>query len=87
MSDQRIMDILLEIHGDIGQLKGTTTAFAAGLAKHVADDEAMAADIKQLQLTQASNKGAARVWTLVGSGIGAALGSAVAVAAAWLGKH
>jgi gas vesicle protein len=87
MSDP-ILQLLMDIKGDVGELKASTQTFADGLKKHIEDDEKLAEDVKTLQLTQAANKGAARVWTLVGSGIGAAVGSAAAIAAAWIqAKH
>lgn len=66
------------IRESIGGLKASVDLSLKGLENH-------SGRISALEKGAASQKGAAKVWTLVGSGIGAAVGGAAAIFAAWLG--
>lgn len=75
-----LLGILVTIKGDVGGLQASTDLQLRALTLHNTR-------IALLEESSAKNKGAAKVWALVGSGIGAALGGAVAIITAWIGKH
>ena len=72
-----LYSVLLGIKEDIGGIKATAGLQLEGLKNH-------GARLVVLEDGAARQKGAAKVWTLVGSIAGATLGSAVAIAAAWM---
>lgn len=73
-------DILFEIQRSLGRIEQKIDGHATSLTQHVADDKVVARAlferIETLQLTQASQKGASRVWSAVGAVGGALLGAA-----------
>lgn len=75
-----LYDVLLVIKEDIGGLKKTTELQLDGLKAH-------SARITVLEDGAARNKGAAKVWTLVGSAVGALVGATSAIAAAFMKQH
>lgn len=77
VSNADIYSVLLGIKEDIGGLKNSADTHFEALKNH-------GNRINLLEEGAARQKGAAKVWTLVGSTIGAALGAGVAVATAWI---
>ena len=74
-----LYSVLLDIKGDIGGLKATSKLQLEGLKSH-------GARLKVLEDGAARQKGAAKVWALVGSALGAAIGGTAAILTAWM-KH
>lgn len=72
--------VLMTIKEDIGGLKATTEVQLKGLENH-------GSRLVALEARANNQKGSAKVWTLVGSSIGAILGGASAILAAWWQKH
>lgn len=71
--------VLLGIKEDLGGLKTSSGLQLQALQNHNGR-------IGVLEAGAARQKGAAKVWTLVGSGLGAAVGGAGAILAAWWHK-
>jgi hypothetical protein len=73
-------EILFEIQRSLGRIEAKIDGNAATLTQHVADDKVVARAlferIETLQLDHARQKGAARVWGMVGAIGGALLGAA-----------
>jgi hypothetical protein len=84
VSNSDLMTVLLDIKQDIGSLQTKAEGHTQWMAKHVADDALMCADIRAIQITQASQRGAAKVWNMLGAAIGTVLG---AVAGYMGGRH
>lgn len=89
MMDTNLAQALGEIQRSLGSIEGKLDGHMTAFKQHVADDAAMAADIKKLQLDQARTKGVmssiSAASTFVGSIIGAALGI---IGDRWLmGRH
>lgn len=84
---QTIMEVLLEIKGNVGELKGTTKALSDNLVTHIAETVQIKKDVIDLQLTQASERGARRTWVAVGSGIGVLVGAAAEAVAGYFGHR
>lgn len=88
-SNDQIYDLLCRIHGDIGELKGTTAGFKASLEAHIEDDKRVIravydtqispviTDVKNLQLAQAKQQGRTKVWGLVATTAASIVGGAV----------
>lgn len=73
--------VLLDIKEDIGGLKSSTSTQLETIRNH-------SERISTLEDGAAKARGAAKVWALVGSGVGALVGGLGAAAATWLpGKH
>lgn len=70
-------DFKVTVATALGRIEQKIDGHAAQLAKHVADDAVMAADIKTLQITQAKQRGfltaISGVGTLIGAGVGYAI--------------
>jgi hypothetical protein len=81
---QEIMDVLNKISGDIGELKGSTKALVLNLEKHIKDDDAVEVRVRAVEITQAKQRGSARVWGVVSNAGSAILGAA---AAYWGSRH
>jgi arginine/lysine/ornithine decarboxylase len=76
-----LYNVLLDIKEDIGGLKTSASLQLEGLKNH-------SGRIIALEDGAARQKGAAKVWTLVGSATGAIAGAVAAVFAAWVqAKH
>lgn len=72
-----LMDVLMSISKDFGELKNQTATTAAALKQHVEDDKAMLASIQTLQLTGAKQKGFLTALASFGGILGAGLGYVV----------
>ncbi len=74
MSDE----ILMDIQRTLGRIEQKIDGHVTSFTQHVADDKVVARAlferIEPLQLEQARQKGAAKVWSLVGAAGGALLG-------------
>jgi hypothetical protein len=68
----------MDIQRTLGRIEQKIDGHVTSFAQHVADDQRIAKAlferIEPLQLEQARQKGAARVWSLVGAAGGAILG-------------
>lgn len=80
-----LMEVLLELKGDIGGLKASSAGHSAWMAKHVEDDALMAADIKKLQLAHARQRGFLTAVTGIASAVGA--GVVTFLSKTFLGHH
>lgn len=77
VSNADIYGALMGIKEDIGGLKANATLQLEGLKSH-------ATRITALEDGAARQKGAAKVWTMVGSAVGAAIGMIGGIVAAWV---
>ena len=85
-TNEQIYDLLCRIHGDIGELKGTTAAFKGALESHIEDDKRtiravydtqispLADKVGEMQLAQAKQKGATKTWGLVATAAASVVG-------------
>lgn len=67
VSNEQLLDVLLEMKGDIGEIKATSIASAAAVERH-------AASISELQMSHSRLKGVAAALGIVGSVGGSLLG-------------
>lgn len=72
MNPEQIQDVFLAL-GRIEQKIDTHTAW---MTAHVAEDRLMAADIAKLQQSHASQRGSAKVWSMLINGLIGAVGAA-----------
>jgi hypothetical protein len=79
VSNDEIYRTLLDIKGDIGGLKASSDLYLKALENY-------GPRIGKLETEVANQKGAAKVWGLVATGAGAAVGVAASVLGGWL-KH
>lgn len=77
VSNEALMGVLLDIKGDIGELKGHVTGTQAALAAHIVDDQRLTDSVQRLQLSQAKQRGFVTALSTIGAVIGAGLGAAV----------
>lgn len=77
MSDQ-MMGILTKISGDLGEMRAEVRNYAQQLNAHIADDEALGSRVTAIEMHQATQAGKATVWSMVGAAVGSALGAAAA---------
>jgi hypothetical protein len=79
MNDEgQVLELLMAIQKDIGELKGTMSGFTGSFSKHVEDDKVLASNVKAVELTMARQTGAMRVLTAVGTLVGSVIGASVA---------
>ena len=71
VTNDLIYQTLLDIKGDIGGLKASSELHLTGLKNH-------GERIGALEIVQAKQKGAAKVWAIVGTAAGSIAGSAFA---------
>lgn len=69
VSNEQLLGVLLEMKGDIGEIKSTGTANATAIAQH-------AVNIGELQMSHARLKGFAGALSVVGSVVGGMIGYA-----------
>lgn len=69
-------DQIEKVFGALARIETKVDGTLAWMTKHVADDKLMAKDIHELQIDQAKQRGAAKVWNLLGVVGGALLGAA-----------
>jgi len=77
ISNADIYNVLLDLKGTMGELKGTMSGHAKALADHVAADALMAKDIQSLQISSARQRGVLAALTTIGTVLGAGAGYAI----------
>lgn len=77
ISNADIYNVLLELKGEIGELKGTMTSSNRAFSEHLLTDAAMAKDINSLQMNAARQRGIMAALTTVGTVLGAVIGYAI----------
>lgn len=77
---------LLKISTTLGTLTAECRATNETIAKHVEDDKAMAADIQELKLGVAAQRGGIKVLAAISTAIGAVFGAVVSIWATVHGK-
>lgn len=80
VSNADIYGALMGLKEDVGGLKAKADLQLEGLKNH-------SARIGVLEEGAAKQKGAAKVWALVGTAAGSALGAVVAIFTAWVKQH
>jgi hypothetical protein len=84
-SNDDLYQVLMAMSRDIGSIKATGDATAETLTKHILDDQALGQRIVALELTGATQRGAATVWSLVTGALGGSLGvAATFITTYWL---
>jgi len=76
-TDSLVLETLLEMKSHLGEIHGTMKSLDSKLDNHIADDNATAEKVRQLELAQAKERGARKVWAAVAGAIGGGLGLAV----------
>ena len=79
VTNSQIMSVLLEVKEKLGSIQATSDSHAAIMARHMQDDVMMARDISVMQQKMARFSGAIRVWGIVGTAVGGALGTAASL--------
>lgn len=74
VSNNDLLNVLLEIKNDVGQLKQQATGHTAWMTQHVEDDKKMAKDINTLQMQGARQKGFLGALSIMGGGLTYAIG-------------
>jgi hypothetical protein len=87
MSEQEIYNVLLDIKEDVGAVKAMSEAHKEALEKHIEKTESLSAAVRKVELAQARQKGAARVYSAMGGVMGAFLGAAATYAVETFWKH
>jgi hypothetical protein len=85
MNDEQplLLQTLLNIREDIGELKALQTAANETFAKHCADDAIAHGRIREIELVQAKQRGAVRTWGIIATGAA----TLISAAGAFLGLH
>lgn len=87
MNEGMSADQIEKVFGALARIEQKIDGHVGTVKAHMDHDEkiqkALFERIETLQLTQARQKGAAKVWSMVSSGIGAAVGAITA----YLGSH
>jgi gas vesicle protein len=82
--DTNLSQALGEIQRSLGNIEGNIKGMKEAFEQHVAADADVEVRVRGVEIALAKQKGAARVWNLVGTGAGAIVG---AVAAYFGAKH
>jgi len=77
VNEQAIYEALLDIKQQVGETHATIRSVADKLDRHVDEDNAVEARVREVELNQAKQKGALRTWGLVGTGFATLAGLAV----------
>lgn len=77
VSNDDLMKVLMDIREGMGSMRAKLEDHTASFAQHLKDDARIAAAVDSLKLAGAQQAGAARVWTLVYTGIAGAIGGCV----------
>ena len=72
-----VYSLLLDIKGDLGEIRTTASMTAKRLDDHVEDDRRLEASVVKLQLQHASIAGASKVWALVAGAAGTLVGGMI----------
>ncbi len=88
VTNDQMYELLCNVHGDIGVLKGATAGFKEALEAHIEDDkqilrsvydtqiQPLVAKVDDLRIAQAKQRGATKTWGLVATLIGSVAGAA-----------
>ena len=76
VTNEVLLTTLLSLKSDMGNVMGKIETHQTAFIQHLKDDAKIAEDIRQIQISQAKSKAAARVWGLVGSGVATVAGAA-----------
>ena len=86
VTNDQIYELLCNVHGDIGVLKGATAGFKEALDAHIEDDkrvirsvydaqiQPLVAKVDDLRIAQAKQRGATKTWGLVATAAGSVVG-------------
>lgn len=86
VTNDQIYELLCNVHGDIGVLKGTTAGFKEALEAHIEDDKRIIrsvydtqispvqAQVDMLRIDQARQRGATKTWGLVAAAAASVVG-------------
>lgn len=77
ISNSDLLNVLLDIRGDIGQSQAQIAAVTRAFEAHVVADAAMAADIQKINLGAARQRGIFTALSAVGTVLGACIGYAI----------
>ena len=99
VSNDQLWDLMCRIHGDIGELKGTTAATNTVLRDHIEEDKRIvramydtqvkpvADQVDALRLTQAGQKGRMKVWGIVATAAAGVAGTVAGAAGSLIKWH
>ena len=76
VTNEVLLTTLLSLKSDMGNVMGKIESHQTAFLQHVKDDAKMQEDIKQIQLSQAKARGAARTWGVVATGFATIAGAA-----------
>lgn len=68
------MELLLEMKGDVGEIKGLLSGLGQTLRDHIAEDRATATRVAALEVESNKRSGAHKVWLGIASAAGALSG-------------
>lgn len=86
VSNDQLWDLMCRIHGDIGELKGTTASTNSVLKEHIEEDKRIiramydtqiapvVAKVDELRIAQAKQRGATKTWGLVATAAASVVG-------------
>lgn len=72
-----VLETLLEIKSQLGEVHATTNALSEKLTRHVEDDEVTAERVRTLELAQAKERGARKTWAVLGTAVATVAGLVV----------
>jgi F0F1-type ATP synthase assembly protein I len=77
ISNTDLMNVLLSLKGDVGELKGHVSGTQLILAAHILEDKALTADVQKLQFSQQRQRGFVAAVSAIGAVVGAGIGVVV----------
>lgn len=69
-----VMDALLDIKGDVGEVKASLRSMNAWMEQHAREDREAHERITAIELRAATQRGRASVWHIIATGAGALFG-------------
>jgi hypothetical protein len=82
--DTNLAEALGEIQRSLGNIEGSVKGMKEAFERHVSDDNEVEVRVRDVEVALAKQRGAARVWNMVGTASGVVVG---AVAAYFGAKH
>lgn len=82
--DPTVIQILMGMKGDLGEIRANSVAMKQSLETHIADDKQVEQRVTQLEMRVEREKGFIKAWRVVAVFAGAMLGYGIQLLVSWL---
>ena len=85
-TDNDVYNVLMAIREDLGEIKATLKSTAGVLEGHIEEDKIWVDKVRRIELDEARQRGAMRVWATIATTAGAIAGALLGAASNYFSK-